>query len=295
MKGLDKNHLPTIFSLVSSPPPRHLFHYTDSHGILGILKSKTIWATETQYLNDEREVEQAKNYIQLHASSFREADVYASQFSPDEKELLEALEDGAKVTRPGVCITAFSEERDQLSQWRAYSKQGGYALGLSGEALRECAMDQGFILARCTYDHRESYRIAGEILMNILRLYRASNDKSDEFKKKLSVQIAIDITKYGPLLKDRSFAEEKEWRIITPRIGIGRPDLNFRESDGKIVPYVSVDIERCLRHKGPDGTGVIVGPGRDYHLSADAIQALTHREIGHSVWHGRSASPFRSW
>ena len=293
MKDLDKNHLPTISGLVSSPPPSYLFHYTDNPGILGVLKSKTIWATEARYLSDEKEIEQAKDYIQLHASNFRE-NAYSSQFSADEKELLEALEEGAKVTRPGVCIASFSEERDQLSQWRAYSGQDGYALGLSGAVLRECAMAQGFILGQCTYDHTVSCRIAGEILMNLLELYRASNDKSDGFKKKLCKQIAIDITRYGPLLKHRSFVEEKEWRIITPQISIGDSRLDFRESDGKILPYVSVDIERCLRHRGSeDGTLVIVGPRRDYFLAAYAIQALTHREIGRGVRHGRSDSSFR--
>ena len=152
MKGLDKNHLPTVFSLVSSSPPERLFHYTNSHGIVGIMKSKTIWATEARYLNDEKEIEHAKGYIQNCASNLRN-NMYASQFSADEKELLEVLEEGARATRPGVCIAAFSAERDLLSQWRAYSGQDGYALGLSGAVLRECATAQGFILGQCTYDH----------------------------------------------------------------------------------------------------------------------------------------------
>ena len=218
---------------------------------------------------------------------------YASQFSPDEKELLEVLEDNAKAIRPGVCVTSFSEERDQLSQWRAYSGEGGYCLGLSGALLRDCAKDQGFIFGRCTYSHQESYQVAEEILMRLIRSYRAS-DKSEDSMKKLKVQIAIDIAQYGPLLKHRSFAEEKEWRIITPQISIGDKRLDFRPSSGKILPFVSVNIEKCLRRKGAeDGALVVIGPGRDPGLASYAIQAFTHREIG-SVGIGRSESPFRT-
>lgn len=259
--------------------------------MVGIIKSKKIWATEARYLNDEKEIEQAKDYVQNCASNLRN-NQYASQFSHDEKELLELLENGAKATRPGVCVASFSEERDQLSQWRAYCGEGGYSLGLSGALLRDCAEHQGFILGQCTYSHGESYHVATEILMRLINLYKAN--KSEDFMKQLEEQIAIDIAKYGPLLKHRSFAEEKEWRIITPQISIGDKRLDFRPSSGKILPFVSVNIENCLHKKGvEDGSIVIVGPGRDPGLASYAIQALTHREIG-SVWLGRSNSSFRT-
>ena len=292
MNDFDKNQLPTIWKLISSTPPKRLFHYTNIHGIVGIIKSKILWATEARYLNDEKEIEHAKDYVQNCASNLRNYQ-YASQFSPDEKELLEVLENGAKATRPGVCVASFSEERDQLSQWRAYSGEGGYCLGLSGALLRDCAKDQGFIFGQCTYSHEECYRVATEILKRFIRLYRESN-KSEDFMKQLEVRIAIDIAQYGPLLKHRSFAEEKEWRIITPQISIGDKRLDFRPSSGKILPFVSVNIENVLRRKGAeDGTIVIAGPGRDPNLASYAIQALTHREIG-SVGLGRSDSPFRT-
>ena len=152
---------------------------------------------------------------------------------------------------------------------------------------------KGLFFGQCTYSHQESYRVATEILMHLIKLYRAS-DKSKDFMKQLEVRIAIDIAQYGPLLKHQSFAEEKEWRIITPQISIGDKRLDFRPSSGKILPFVSANIENCLRRKGAeDGTIVIVGPGRDPNLALYAIQALTHREIG-SVGLGRSDSPFRT-
>jgi hypothetical protein len=40
---------------LSNRPPGPLYHYTNQRGLLGIIRSKEIWATHTQYLNDTRE------------------------------------------------------------------------------------------------------------------------------------------------------------------------------------------------------------------------------------------------
>ena len=293
MTHFESKELPTINELISSPTSGRVFHYTDNSGIMGIINSKTIWATEARYLNDTKEIELAKDYVKLHASNLRN-NIWSNQFSSDEKELLEELEHHATVTRPGVCVASFSEERDQLSQWRAYSGEGGCCLGLSSSLLKDCAERQGFIFGRCTYSHEQCCAVANEILWRLLKRYRNS-DKSEDAKKELKVKIGIDLAHYGPLLKHRSFSEEKEWRIITPQIGIGDKRLDFRSSDGKILPFVAVDIEACLRKRGQkDGCLVILGPGNRGALGSFAIDALIYREIGNGVALGVSDTPFRT-
>ena len=37
------------------PAPGPLYHYTDSNGLLGIMRSRRLWATHSQYLNDASE------------------------------------------------------------------------------------------------------------------------------------------------------------------------------------------------------------------------------------------------
>jgi hypothetical protein len=41
--------------LATDSPPPILYHYTSQDGLLGILDSKSIWASKVQYLNDEQE------------------------------------------------------------------------------------------------------------------------------------------------------------------------------------------------------------------------------------------------
>src|ERR1700681_656381 len=49
--------------LSGAPPSRLLYHYTTQDGILGIVKSKEIWATHHQCLNDQREYLHAKELV----------------------------------------------------------------------------------------------------------------------------------------------------------------------------------------------------------------------------------------
>ncbi|MBQ2593071.1 MAG: hypothetical protein II567_07305, partial [Candidatus Riflebacteria bacterium] len=43
----------TVFPL---RPPETIYHYTTQKGILGIIPSRTMWATQAHFLNDRNEV-----------------------------------------------------------------------------------------------------------------------------------------------------------------------------------------------------------------------------------------------
>ena len=40
-----------------------LYHYTNMHGLVGIVKSKSIWCTKIQYLNDASEYEHGFSFL----------------------------------------------------------------------------------------------------------------------------------------------------------------------------------------------------------------------------------------
>jgi hypothetical protein len=43
-------------SLYQEPPPIRLYHYTSLKGLLWLLESGHIWASEVRYLNDSAEI-----------------------------------------------------------------------------------------------------------------------------------------------------------------------------------------------------------------------------------------------
>ena len=283
---------PTITRLLDAPAPDRLFHYTDAPGLIGILTDKCFWATETSYLNDKREIEHAKSSIWQVAYSLPR-NALADKYSPDEKELLDEFVKRAKQIRHGVCIVSFSEEQDKLSQWRAY---GGntecFNIGLSSAKLRECATKQGCVLGKCTYDGGAAHRIAIEIIAELISQYRTS-DKSDLAKEQLCTTLEIVISRYGPLMKHPSFTEEAEWRIIAPEISGGNPNWNFRAKDGKIVPFVQIDIEEALSYRDEkDGPQVTLGPGSTLGATGFAVHSLLECTIGYGVPLSLSDTPF---
>jgi hypothetical protein len=66
-----------------------LYHYTDWGGLEGMLKTKEIWATHINYMNDEREFIHAKDYLKDQLGQeysdllYRAADGCTSQVSAD--------------------------------------------------------------------------------------------------------------------------------------------------------------------------------------------------------------------
>ena len=283
---------PTITQLISASAPDRLFHYTDAAGLIGILTDKCVWATETSYLNDKREIEHAKSSIwQIAYSLPRNA--LADKYSRDEKELLDEFVKRAKQIRNGVCVVSFSEEQDKLSQWRAY---GGnterFNIGLSSAKLHECATTQGCVFGKCTYDDGAAHRIGIEIIEDLISQYRSS-DKSDLAKERLCTTLEIFISRYGPLMKHPSFAEEAEWRIITPELSGGNPSWNFRERDGKIVPFIQIDVEAALSHRDArDVPQVTLGPGCTLGATSFAVHNLLECTIGYSEPLRVSHTPF---
>ena len=54
----------SVKEILSRQPPKILYHYTDQEGLLGIIGKKEIWASHTQYLNDQREFRHAIELVQ---------------------------------------------------------------------------------------------------------------------------------------------------------------------------------------------------------------------------------------
>lgn len=280
--------------LLSEAPPTRLYHYTDAGGLEGIFRTKTIRATEAAFLNDEAEIDHARMYIQNCIENNKRRDI---KILDVDNTFLEILHNKSGSIRPGVFVCSFSEERDQLSQWRAYAGgQDGYSIGFPSDRLRQSAQNAGFTLAKCTYDHAMQYKICQDIVLFFLGKFETSGRTLSEAEA-ISDQISVEISKYGPLIKHRAFSEEKEWRVFSPQIPIGDSRINFKISGGRIVPYVNIDFcsdMGCLGGPPAERMQVIAGPSSRYSENAYAMQALLHKHIGAGVGMGRSEAPFRT-
>ncbi len=113
--------------------PALLFHYTNSTGLLGILSSARIWATNYRFLNDSAEI--------LYATAIFEAAVQELAERVD-SDVIAVFLDRTRATANAFdgmfdCYVAcFCERDDLLNQWRVYaSAGGGFALGLDPKQI----------------------------------------------------------------------------------------------------------------------------------------------------------------
>jgi hypothetical protein len=114
--------MPEIDAHVSRSPPGLVYHYTDQHGFLGIISIGTMWATSIDALNDSQEFIHGKNL----AIKLIEDRLHSETESTRRKQL-ECLLTAARHAGINICAASWSEVKDRLSQWRAYSRNStGY-------------------------------------------------------------------------------------------------------------------------------------------------------------------------
>src|ERR1017187_4720137 len=89
-----------VKEILTRQPPDVLYHYTTQTGLLGIVMSREIWASHTQYLNDVREFR--------HAIEITSEELSAMELEPqpkDKVELLKEMKEGLKgIESINVCV-----------------------------------------------------------------------------------------------------------------------------------------------------------------------------------------------
>jgi hypothetical protein len=173
---------PTLNKRLKVHSPSHLFHYTNSAGLIGISESKEIWATNIRFLNDINEVIEA-TYSAKQILNER----LQSSNNEREKSLYKAMLDNIDDVASHIYVCSFSEDSDSLSQWRAYCPPsgGGYALGVPSLQLSKLAKEQGWMFVKCIYDADTKVLVVREIVDSMLSEFK------DAIKNRISTDIEI--------------------------------------------------------------------------------------------------------
>lgn len=123
-----------LWRRLQGDPPEIIYHYTNADGLVGIVSSGSLWATDLRFVNDASELDHALKSMEAAIERAR------GRFtSPTQANLLDRLDDavGHREMFPSVHSVSFSANGDLLSQWRAYGGDGGgYAIGFASFDLR---------------------------------------------------------------------------------------------------------------------------------------------------------------
>ncbi len=269
--------------------PEVLYHYTDGAGLLGILTSRNIWATDVEFMSDAHELAFVRTELRnwLYTTANRILQDLQGGGGPEvfRARLLTLCADNLDPTSPyRVFATCFSEARDLLSQWRGYGSDVGYAIGIESPALRglRASPDLDFRgLQRVLYDLGEAknvlLRVADELAHVPLGHPGAHSDLSTRL-------ITLPL---GATVKDAAFSEEREWRAICIGSTTTLENQRFRQTLLGPTPYIELPLpESCIRE-------VVVGPGAYSDVRRNGVRLLLDKAGWSEAVVSASVAPLR--
>jgi uncharacterized protein YaiE (UPF0345 family) len=277
--------------VLSRKPELPLYHYTGQSGLLGIIGKKEIWATHTQYLNDRREYLHALDVVR------EEIDKLLVSSAQESRIIFEEMKNGISgIERMNVCVCSFSEDRDSLSQWRAYSSgPSGFAVGFSGDFLAEVAEDKHWYLAPCIYEPDQQRALIRALVEEVFEqnVERRDTNEAELVHLPLGGSLCAYLHRYAPLLKDYSFRGEKEWRVISRPLFCEHDLFDFREGNSMLIPYYRlplIDKKQNFRvHE------VVVGPTPNEQQSQRSVKSFLVRHGYEKVPVELSSVQYRNW
>lgn len=302
-----------------------LFHYTDIAGLEGILKNQTIWATHAAFLNDAREIRLFEERLPeilkptITDGLAKLASIQANRSLISLRGGMQKVSEevtpqivagmfnglfGNQTTPPFVkafvtsfCTAATTQiaEHGLLSQWRGYTKNGGYAITFNTAALYALLTE-------------EAEKWPGHTLILNDVIYSDDDDKLRLELWQLIEEIKTAITQWlqvppnpqalenicFPLIqcacryKHWGFREENEVRIISIRPGkelakmhstyapdtTTKPLSNFIRA-GATVPCIHLfEGISQLPNKPLPITRIIVGPHQNKDERRRAVESL---------------------
>jgi hypothetical protein len=268
--------------------PQILYHYTSADGLTGILSSRSLWLTDLRYMNDLSELQYARDLITARIQ-IREQ---AASLTEVQRAFLSRVTPTFDRPDRNIFAASFCEERNLLSQWRAYrGRGGGYAIGFDffhalGLFNRNC------VLRKVIYEPPEQNRLVDDTLDAFLAMLlteastKQIHEVNPDFLAGTAQTFAIVIGEMQFALKHPDFREEREWRLVhfayvDPRYARGVEMPRFRSYEGNVIPYFPVSFDRAIAASRDDTLGVpfpiaelVIGPTINADLNSQSTKAL---------------------
>jgi hypothetical protein len=298
------------------PEPELLYHYTDQKGLLGIVKSKCLWATHSQFLNDSSEYRIVFDALLawLKRNKTRTSDRWTNMHANWLDTFLQARQ------TEGIFASSFSHEKqaDSLTMWRGYSASiGGYSIGFDRSVLNLianelCNSGEGcrVELGKCFYVDPEDSNLTESLEGMVELAWRESVDKmsasaSNDLLRNAFRSLPINIYEYVKLAalgKHLAFKEENEWRIVIfVEEGTRSKRTEFRQGRSMMLPY----MEFSWKDSGLPNPirRVVVGPTPNNREAVRAVEMLLKRsgiplrsqDCADGVEVVSSKIPYRNW
>lgn len=271
--------------------PEIVYHYTDAAGLAGMLLNHSIWATDHRFLNDRSEIGHTHGLVRdLLEAKLGHSDPLLRRFYKHIVDLRKS---------PVICdrfIFSLSEERDDLSQWRGYAREGqGFTVGFCGPSLSEVSgPDLQYSFVQVEYSHERQEAALRRLLSALEKAIRKATEEFAEDKAIEEAAKCFDwvVENWAAVNKHQSFRLEREWRIVEFVPEADRAaEVRVRVSERRLVSYVELQPQSSDTGKLPLKT-IGIGPGFTGAEQYAAVKSLCDT-AGYDVPIYEADTPYR--
>jgi hypothetical protein len=268
---------------------RRLYHYTTMSGLLGIVESKKLRATDIHYMNDANEF---KHGLAILGEIVK---VRAQTAAGTTKLFLETLPTRvAQFSNINLFAASFTEDGDLLSQWRGYSQGGGASIGFDTAQLKYLASLAGFDLIKCIYNDELKREIAGEFLDRKLGHLGKEAGIDTRGAYFAANGLLWEYYQLAACFKDSAFSEENEWRLVSKIAANTNGAISFRATSSMLIPYLEIPLSQEGQVQPSLGFDrITIGPSSHKELIENAFVMLCERGGILPKHIGKSQSPYR--
>ena len=300
-----------------SPPPL-LYHYTTAEGLLGMLQSRQLWATNVRFMNDTSEMAHGielvrETFTTIEPEVVRRSSIRKLAFESARTAIDAMVTDAEKFTKHFA--VSFCSDGNLLSQWRGYGQLGGgFAVGFASQDVGRYAAeilssyqgnpkDLAVFLRKVEYKEDEQRDLVRGWIRFLVDTLAAVKDHRAMLDAELWTTgpagvVARMIYECLVCFKHHGFAEEGEYRLIQQG-RIGSEDVckvAFRARSGRLVSYAPLTFEAQAdaRSNNLPIKSITYGPTLDSQAAERAVRWLleNHRFDAEGVLIQASGIPF---
>lgn len=287
---------------------RNLYHYTNIDGLIGILGSNCLWASNVNFINDSTE-------YNFGFTVFLEVLEQIDERIKSEilKNCLKEMSLVVPELQANTYCISFCENKDLLSQWRGYAHgPTGFSIGFRnenfviGKKVNKGAMVFQEEPLKVMYDKNKISKFIMNLIFELdYYLLNKYNGKIISKEVDAVKKACFQICNYFPFFKNAAFQEENEWRIAFSLTDKEKEyfEINYRPRGNVLLPYVCLqELDICVDEdcrasklevdKLPIDE-IIVGPSSDQGLTISSLQYFLNQSHWSEIATSKSEIPFR--
>jgi hypothetical protein len=225
-------------------------HYTNLHGMVGIIESQQVWLTDHRFLNDTQEISYGRSLATRIISSISESESN-KEFALFLQSIIERINQPCKYAS---YICSMSLAIDALDQWKWYGGNAdGVCIVFNGEQnLWNKGNDHPAHIRQRRIAYKENEQI--KLIEILIGIYKSKFNEFKNFQHPFIGELAWLIEDQFIGFKDQQYESEQEIRLTIENLNhiIKEREVKHRVAKGLVIPYITTDYISQTPESKPD-------------------------------------------